>query len=120
MDEHLAHARTMIEGIGFSTSSLPETCPDCGALVPHTPHGPVHGYFGASPGCWALYTAMLGHEFGNWEAATHRLSVDTYAVQHPGTSARQAAVNSVGIHLIALCLVFRLEPAGGAGDSHDG
>jgi hypothetical protein len=106
MDQRLAQARKAIEGYGFSTSSLSEACPDCGALVPQVPEGPVHAYFGASPGCWALYSAMLGHEFGCWDAGTHRLSVDTYAVQHPGTSTRQAAVNSVGIHLIALCLVF--------------
>lgn len=106
MSDQLASARSAIEQYGLSASSLSEQCPDCGSVVPQVSEGPTHPYFGASPGCWALYTAMLGREFGNWNAETHRLSVDTYAVQHPGTSTRRAATNSVGIHLIALCLLF--------------
>lgn len=35
--------------------------------------------------------------------AVHRLSVDAYAVQHPGGESRQA-IQSVGIHLARLCL----------------
>lgn len=106
MSDQLASARAAIEEYGLSTSSLSEQCPDCGSVVPQVPEGPTHPYFGSSPGCWALYTAMLGREFRSWDAETHRLSVDTYAVQHPGTSTGQAAINSVGIHLIALCLHF--------------
>lgn len=105
MTDHLARATKFINQYGMSVSSLSECCPDCGAEVPQVPDGPTHPYFGASSGCWALYTVMLGREFGHWDAGTHRLSVDTYAVQHPGTSRRQAAINSVGIHLTALCFV---------------
>jgi len=106
MTDLLAQSRALIEQYGLSVSSSSESCPECGAIVPVVPDGPTHPYFGASPGCWALYTALLGREFAHWDAGTHRLSVDTYAVQHPGSSSRQAAINSVGVHLTALCLVF--------------
>ncbi len=33
----------------------------------------------------------------------HRLSVDAYAVQHPGTPSKQT-IGSIGVHLIRLCL----------------
>lgn len=105
MSDLLETSRELIEQYGLSVSSLPEECPDCGATVPVVENGSTHPYFGASPGCWALYTAMLGREFDNWDAETHRLSVDTYAVQHPGTPSPQA-INSVGVHLTALCLTF--------------
>lgn len=35
----------------------------------------------------------------------HRLTVDAYAVQHPGEES-PAAIQSVAFHLISLCLVF--------------
>jgi hypothetical protein len=37
--------------------------------------------------------------------AIHRLSVDTYAVQHPGVPERRA-IQSVAVHLMGLCLVL--------------
>jgi hypothetical protein len=42
-------------------------------------------------------------EFGN--PAIHRLSVDTYAVQHPGVPERRS-IQSVAVHLMGLCLVL--------------
>jgi Family of unknown function (DUF5946) len=37
--------------------------------------------------------------------AIHRLSVDAYAVQHPGKPERRA-IRSVAVHLMGLCLVL--------------
>ena len=77
----------------------------CGALVPDV-DGPVHRYIGASPGCWATYGELLAREFSDARAyAAHRLTVDTYAVQHPGGPSRQS-IQSVGVHLISLHLVL--------------
>ena len=88
---------------GLSVSSLSTPCPGCGAVVPEVPGGPTHPSLSASPGCWALYTALLSREFGAFDARVHQLSVDTYAVQHPGPPSLRAA-RSVCAHLVALCL----------------
>ena len=80
-----------------------EVCPGCGALFPRQ-EGPVHEYMEASPGCWHAYGQVLAREYGNRRLfAVHRLSVDSYAVQHPGGESRQA-IQSVGAHLVRLCL----------------
>ena len=73
------------------------TCPGCALVLPRA-DGPAHPYFGASPECWALFGAYL--VAGGGEAAT-----DVYAVQHPG-SAERRAVQSVGAHLMWLCLLL--------------
>jgi hypothetical protein len=80
-----------------------EPCPGCGALfAPFA--GPVHEYMESSPACWHAFGQVMAREYGNRELfAVHRLSVDSYAVQHPGGSSRQA-VQSVGVHLARLCL----------------
>jgi hypothetical protein len=67
--------------------------------------GPTHLYLGASPGCWAVYGEVLGKEYADYSrfAPVHRLTVDAYAAQHPGTPSPQA-VGSVGVHLIRLHL----------------
>jgi hypothetical protein len=60
----------------------------------------------ASPGCWAAYGELLAREYQDRRyAPLHRLTVDTYAVQHPGEDNPQAR-NSVGIHLSRLCLIL--------------
>jgi hypothetical protein len=80
-------------------------CIGCGALVPDV-DGPTHRYIGASPGCWAAYGELLAREFSDARAyAAHRLTVDTYAVQHPGVPSR-LSIQSVAVHLISLCLVL--------------
>ncbi|VAW14634.1 hypothetical protein MNBD_ALPHA11-964 [hydrothermal vent metagenome] len=66
--------------------------------------GPVHAYMASSPGCWAAFGEVLAREYS--DAAyfeVHRLSVDAYAVQHPGTPSKQT-IGSIGVHLIRLCL----------------
>lgn len=81
------------------------TCADCGAAVPDV-DGPVHPYMGSSEGCWALYGEVLAREFSDPRYfAAHRLTVDTYAAQHPGRPERRAS-QSVNVHLIALHLVL--------------
>jgi hypothetical protein len=84
-----------------------EPCPGGGLrLEPHD--GPTHPYIGASPACWALFGSVLAREYeGAAEGffAAHRLTVDTYAVQHPGAPERRSA-QSVGIHLVGLHLAL--------------
>jgi hypothetical protein len=68
--------------------------------------GPTHAYMLSSPGCWAAYGELLVKEYQDRRyAPLHRLSVDTYAVQHPGVDTPQAR-NSVGIHLSRLYLML--------------
>jgi hypothetical protein len=60
----------------------------------------------SSPGCWAAYGELLAREYQDQRYfRLHRLSVDAYAVQHPGVDCKQAR-NSVGIHLSRLALLL--------------
>lgn len=79
-------------------------CCGCGAPVPDA-DGPTHRYLGASPGCWAVYGEVLAREYEDYDlyAPVHRLTVDAYAAQHPGTPSPQSR-QSVGVHLIRLHL----------------
>jgi hypothetical protein len=81
-----------------------ETCPGCG-LVLAPVSTPAHPYIGASPSCWALYGEQLAREYERWDPEEHRLSVDAYAVQHPGGDDRRAR-QSVAYHLTALHLTL--------------
>ena len=66
-----------------------------------------HKYIGAVQGCWDLYGQILAKEYGeyNYPDPTHRLTVDTYAVQHPGQPSRQS-IQSVNVHLVSLFLIL--------------
>ncbi len=78
-------------------------CFSCGGLFPDI-EGPVHRYMASSPGCWSVYGQVLAREYSDTSYfEVHRLTVDTYAVQHPGSTDRQS-IQSVGLHLIRLCL----------------
>ncbi len=80
-------------------------CFACGAAVPAI-EGPTHRYMASSPGCWAIYGGILALEYSNaLYAKNHRLTVDAYAVQHPGEPSRQA-IRSVCMHLCTLCAVY--------------
>ena len=80
-------------------------CIGCGGLVPKM-DGPTHRYMESSPGCWQLYGQVLAREYGDPAfGALHRLTVDSYAVQHPGRPSPQA-IQSVCVHLLSLCLVL--------------
>jgi uncharacterized protein DUF5946 len=86
-------------------SEATNACPGCGLELPRY-DGPTHAYIGASPACWALYGELLAREYGELRyPPSHRLTVDVYAVQHPGAPERRA-IQSVAVHLIALCLVL--------------
>jgi hypothetical protein len=81
-------------------------CYGCGALVDNIAGRP-HKYIGATQGCWNIYGQILAKEFGeyNYPETTHRLTVDTYAVQHPGRPSGQS-IQSVNVHLISLYFVL--------------
>ena len=79
------------------------TCFSCGGVFPDI-EGPTHRYMTSSPGCWSVYGEILAREYSDATYfEVHRLTVDTYAVQHPGSIDRQS-IQSVGVHLIRLCL----------------
>lgn len=81
-------------------------CVGCGGLFPSA-DGPTHRYMESSPGCAAAAGAVFSRQYENVPTYSdvYRLTVDAYAVQHPGGRSRQA-IQSVGVHLIRLCLVF--------------
>jgi Family of unknown function (DUF5946) len=83
-------------------------CWGCGALVEDRPGpAPAHEYLGVSTGCWAVYGEILAKEYGDYRypQPTHRLTVDAYAVQHPGNPERRS-IQSVNGHLVSLYLVL--------------
>jgi len=82
------------------------TCPGCGAFV-ESGDGPVHAYIGAPAGCWKVFGMVLEREYGEYQYPEdiHRLTVDTYAVQHPGQPGAKAQ-KSVNLHLLSLYLWF--------------
>ena len=78
-----------------------ERCPDCGAVLPVL-DGPTHRYLGASPACWATFSAL--NNAGDPPLAPGHLIpliTDAYAVQHPGVPSPQA-IQSVAVHLLAM------------------
>ena len=81
-------------------------CTGCGSLLPEI-EGPVHEYVESSPACWAAYSEILAREYGDRELfrLVHRLSVDAYAVQHPGRPSPRS-IQSVAVHLMSLCAVL--------------
>jgi hypothetical protein len=80
-------------------------CFSCGALVQEI-DGPVHRYMDSSPGCWAAFGEVLAREYSDWRyTKNHRLTVDAYAVQHPGKPSPQT-IQSVAVHLTSLYLVL--------------
>ena len=82
-----------------------DVCSGCGARFPAI-DGPVHRYMESSPACWAAYGAVLAREYSDIRyAAVHQMTVDAYAVQHPGRRSPQS-IQSVGLHLLSLCLVL--------------
>ncbi|MEX1296190.1 MAG: DUF5946 family protein, partial [Candidatus Limnocylindrales bacterium] len=73
----------------------------CGAKRPAI-DGPTHPYVGASSACWTQFGEV------NWvlpPTTFGRLVVDAYMLQHPGVPERRS-VQSVGVHLVGLCLVL--------------
>jgi hypothetical protein len=78
-------------------------CPGCGLVLPD-PGNVAPPHAGSSPGCWAVYGDLLAREYGEWGyPAIHRLTVDAYGAQHPGTRSAKGT-QAVAAHLIALHL----------------
>lgn len=83
----------------------PTPCPGCGALLAPL-DGPTHRYIGASPACWALYTALQSAgEPPLAPAPANALLVDAYAAHHPGIPS-PPAIQSVAVHLLTLHGIF--------------
>ena len=82
-----------------------EQCPGCHAFFAPSNMG-TDRYRGACSGCWAVCNQILAKEYQNYpdHQKAHRLTVDTYGVQHPGSPQERNAVQSVNIHLIGLHL----------------
>lgn len=80
---------------------------DCGALVVQET-GPTHPYMRSAPGCWRMYTHLVGQwSQGDRSDPVVLWHVDCYAVQHPGgaeVDRRQRQSVAVAVHLIALYL----------------
>lgn len=77
-------------------------CPGCGDVLPDI-DGARHPYVGASSACWTRFAEVAS----TLPPVTplRRLVTDAYMVQHPGVPERRA-IQSVGVHLVALCLVL--------------
>jgi hypothetical protein len=89
-----------------------ERCMGCGGEFV-AQDGPVHRYMKSTAACWAAFGRVLAVEYSTPSLLPiHRLSVDAYAVQHPGDGSRQA-IQSVGLHLCRLSLQLerQLDPA---------
>ena len=100
----------------MAAAADPAVCPGCGARLPPT-DGPVHAYMLSSPACWAAYGEVLAREYQSPDLMlVHRLSVDAWAVQHPGDGSRRA-IQSVGLHLARL--MIQLEEGLHGSDAHD-
>jgi Family of unknown function (DUF5946) len=70
--------------------------------------GPTHRYLESSAGCWAAYGEVLACEYSHRAyGRLHRLTVDAYAVQHPGRPSPQTVQSAAG-HLVSLYLVLEL------------
>jgi Family of unknown function (DUF5946) len=76
-------------------------CVGCRGLVP-AEDGPIHRYMTASPGCWRIYTELGAGSMPR--TARSPLTVDAYAVTHPGVPGPQSTP-SVWVHLVTLCAV---------------
>ena len=86
-------------------------CPGCGSTVPEVEEMRRRPYVGSAPGCFLLYSEVLSREYGDIRyTPAHQLTVDAYAVQHPGVPERRAA-QSVAIHLVGLCLTLERDRA---------
>jgi hypothetical protein len=63
----------------------------------------------SSPGCWAIFGEVLAREYSDYRyGRNHCLTVDAYAVQHPGLPSPKT-IQSVVVHLAGLYLVLEAE-----------
>ncbi len=63
----------------------------------------------SSPGCWAAFGEVLAREYSDVNyGLNHRLTVDAYALQHPGMQSPQS-IQSIAVHLVSLYLIFECD-----------
>ena len=73
------------------SANLLAPCPECGAVG-----------VGGAEGCNALFQEVVGKEFSRPELfQVHRLTVDTYSLQHPAQYMKSA--KSAVAHLLGMC-----------------
>jgi hypothetical protein len=86
------------------TAPRESTCPGCGLRIPISERAAYDGYYNTSPDCWSVYTEVLGAEYSDAVlfGQVHQLTVDTYAVQHPGGPHpdKSIAIHLAGLHLV--------------------
>jgi hypothetical protein len=76
----------------------------------------MHPYMTSSQGCWAAFGELVAADYSSpGRMAFHQVVVDSYAAQHPGGGNRRQ-VQSVGLHLMTLCLFLEhdVDPALGS------
>lgn len=79
-------------------------CPGCGETFVDG-DGPVHRYMTGSAGCWRGFGELLARDYSSAARMTfHQVAVDAYAAQHPGSGDLPQQIQSVGLHLMTLCL----------------
>lgn len=84
------------------------SCFGCGGVFANVV-GPTHRYMESTPGCWAAYGEVLARQYADASyAVAGQMTVDAYAVQHPGRESPQS-IQSVALHLMSLCLQFEHE-----------
>lgn len=89
---------------------MSEVCFSCGGRFAALHDGTTHAYMASSPGCWDAYTAVLAREYADAAlfGRCHRLTVDAFAIQHPGDPAERRARQSFWIHGASLWMVLRM------------
>jgi len=89
---------------------MTERCFACRGVFDPERGGAVHAYMLSTPGCWAAYGRLLEREYSDpgLFKVSHRLTVDAYALQHPGRADDPRAVQSVWLHAASLWLVLKL------------
>lgn len=87
---------------------MSEKCFACGGSFTAV-EGPTHKYMLSSPGCWKAYGELLAREYESpvLFGAAHRLTVDAYALQHPGDASGRRSRQSVWVHYAGLYLALR-------------
>lgn len=93
-----------------------ELCIGCGAMFERL-EGPTHAYMLSTPACWSAYGQVLLREYEDPAlfATSHRLTVDAYALQHPGAPGDRRAEQSMWLHFTSLQLIIRHQRPHSAG-----
>lgn len=115
MTDEAEEAEEAAVRLGDDQAPVPAACPGCALLLP-ADGGPTHRYMTASPACWRSFSELLATCYGDPDRLEFRqLIVDAYAAQHPGEGLREQ-VQSVGIHLMTLCLFLEhgVDPSQGS------